>query len=121
LSLDNEKNCFMASRKSRPVALVTDSSSGIGLELAKIFAADGYDVILTSPDRGRLELAVDQVKRAAPEAGIRNIVADLAKPAGRKKLYGSAKRNARSMFLSTMPAGAYGASSSRPISKMSLQ
>jgi short-subunit dehydrogenase len=83
----------MASQKSRPVALVTGSSRGIGLELAKIFAVEGYDVILTGPDQGRLKLAADQVKRTAAGANVKTVVADLEKPAGRKKLYDAAKRN----------------------------
>jgi short-subunit dehydrogenase len=82
---------FMTSRKSRPLALVTGSSSGIGLELAKIFAAEGYNVVLTSEDREKLKLAADQVRRAAPDARIKSVVADLEKPAGRKKLYETAK------------------------------
>jgi short-subunit dehydrogenase len=72
---------------------VTGSSSGIGLELAKIFAAQGYDVILTSEDRDKLKLAADQVKRAAPGAAVKSVVADLRKPSGRTKLYDAAKRN----------------------------
>ena len=83
----------MASRKSRPLALVTGSSSGIGLELARILAADGYDLILTSENREKLQLAVDQVKRAAPDANVKSVVADLEKPSGRKKLYDATKRS----------------------------
>jgi short-subunit dehydrogenase len=82
----------MASRKSRPLALVTGSSSGIGLELAKIFAAEGHDLILTSEDQAKLKLAIDQVKRAAPDAAVKSVVADLKTSAGRKKLYNAAKR-----------------------------
>ena len=82
----------MASRKSKPLALVTGSSRGIGLELAKIFAAEGYDLVITSPDQGRLQLAADQIKRAAPDARVKSVVADLEKPAGRKKLYDATKR-----------------------------
>ena len=35
---------------NRPLAVVTGASSGIGLELAKLFAADGHDVIVAAED-----------------------------------------------------------------------
>jgi len=34
----------------RKFAVVTGASSGIGLELAKLFAADGYDLLIAAED-----------------------------------------------------------------------
>lgn len=42
--------------ESRPLAVVTGASSGIGFELAKRFADHGFDLVLAADD-GALELA----------------------------------------------------------------
>ena len=38
--------------QTRPLAVVTGASSGIGYELAKVFAKNGYDLIVASEDAG---------------------------------------------------------------------
>jgi short-subunit dehydrogenase len=60
-------------------ALVTGASSGIGYELAKLFAADGYDVVLVARRRERLEAVADEL---AAEYGVDGHVftADLSEP-----------------------------------------
>src|SRR3546814_15899303 len=41
----NDRRIFMA---DRPLAIVTGASTGIGLELAKCCAGDGYDLIIAA-------------------------------------------------------------------------
>lgn len=45
----------MTSHENRKTALVTGASVGIGYELAKLFARDGYNLILVSRDEARLK------------------------------------------------------------------
>lgn len=62
--------------------LVTGGSSGIGLALAKLFAADGYRVVLCAQDEGRLREAVAQL---SGESHI-YIVQDLSLPGAAAEL-----------------------------------
>lgn len=62
---------------SRPLALVTGASAGIGAEFARQLAARGYDLILTARRRERLEaIAADLAESYG--AACRIIVADLS-------------------------------------------
>jgi hypothetical protein len=60
-------------------ALITGASSGIGLELARIFAADKWDVALVARSEGKLRELASELQNAH---GVRArvIAADLAKP-----------------------------------------
>jgi short-subunit dehydrogenase len=60
-------------------ALITGASSGIGLELARLFAGDGHDVVLVARTEAKLR---DVASRLEKEHGIRAtvIAADLARP-----------------------------------------
>jgi hypothetical protein len=63
----------------KQTALITGASSGIGLELARLFAADGWDVVLVARSEAKLRELADSLSRdRGISAGV--IVADLAKP-----------------------------------------
>src|ERR1700722_714445 len=64
---------------AKGTALITGASSGIGTELAKLCAADGYDVILVARQRAALE---DLAFHLSQEHSIaaRALIADLAEP-----------------------------------------
>jgi NAD(P)-dependent dehydrogenase (short-subunit alcohol dehydrogenase family) len=57
------------------VALVTGSTAGIGLEIARRLAVEGAKVIITGRNRAKLDQAVASV-RAAGGAGISGVLAD---------------------------------------------
>lgn len=40
----------MSTRQQRPFAVVTGASSGIGFELAKVFAEKRFDLLITAGD-----------------------------------------------------------------------
>ena len=66
--------------------LITGASSGIGLELADLFAADGYRLVLVARNRGALRELGDQLQsRYGVE--VRISPKDLAHPAAPVELY----------------------------------
>lgn len=64
---------------SRPHALVTGASAGIGTAFAERFAKDGYDVILVARRQDRLEELARQLQEQY-SVQIKVLAADLSKP-----------------------------------------
>jgi len=64
------------------IALVTGSTSGIGLAIAKGLAAAGAETIVNGRDQGKVDRVVADLKRALPEAKLRGVAADVAGAAG---------------------------------------
>ncbi len=63
----------------RPLVLVTGASSGIGLELARLFVRDGYDVVAVAEDAELADAAADLRSGGTTVVEVR---ADLATPEG---------------------------------------
>ena len=85
-----------------PLAVVTGASSGIGLELAKQFASNGFDVILAA-DRD-LGVAGESV-RAEGGAVINAIEVDLSTREGVDQLYQAVKASGRPVAALAANAG----------------
>jgi short-subunit dehydrogenase len=68
------------------VALVTGASSGIGCELAKLFARDGYNLVLVARDQPKLD-ALAQDLQAKHGIEVKVIVKDLANPASPEEIF----------------------------------
>lgn len=62
-------------------ALVSGSTAGIGLEIARKLAHEGADVILTGRDRSKLDAAVADI-RGASEAKVTGVLADVTTAEG---------------------------------------
>ncbi len=67
-------------------ALITGASSGIGLELARLFAADGYRLVLVARNRGALRALGDEL-RTRHNIEVRVSPKDLAHPASPVELH----------------------------------
>src|SRR4051794_31953354 len=74
----------MTETSSRPLALITGASSGIGLELAKQFAEHDFDLIITAEDD---ELSAAAAQLDATGAAVEAVRADLATPEGVEEVY----------------------------------
>ena len=90
------------STSARPLALVTGASSGIGLELAKQFAVNGFDLVIAAED--------DAIATAASEldghgASVEAVQADLATSAGVEKLHDRVAAAGRPLAAAALNAG----------------
>ncbi len=67
-------------------ALITGASGGIGLEFAKLFARDGYNLVLVARNEAKLQaIKLDLEKRAGIKARV--IAKDLNEPASPDEIY----------------------------------
>ena len=52
----------------KPVTLLTGASSGIGAELARVFAAHGHELVLVARREDRLNALADEIAKAGTAA-----------------------------------------------------
>ena len=64
--------------EGRQTALITGASGGIGLELARRFAAGGYDLVLVARSTAKLEDLAGELRKHG--GAVRVLAKDLAKP-----------------------------------------
>ncbi|MEQ8857887.1 MAG: SDR family oxidoreductase [Pseudomonadales bacterium] len=86
----------------RSTALITGASSGIGYELARVFAANGHDLIVTARREDRLA----QLAQALPKgAQVHVVPVDLTKSRGPAKLLAEVKASGRRVDVLVNNAG----------------
>src|SRR4051812_48205717 len=77
---------------ARPLAIVTGASTGIGYELAKCCAQEGFDLVVAA-DEPEIMKAAEEFRRLG--AQVEAVEADLATLDGVDKLYAAAQRTNR--------------------------
>jgi len=75
---------------SKQHVLITGGSMGIGFELAKLFAQDGYNLVLVARDQGELDSAAAELKKMN-HIDVQTIAKDLFDPENAFKLYDEIK------------------------------
>ncbi len=85
-----------------PLAIVTGASSGIGLELAKCCAQNGYDLIIAA-DEAAIHSAAQTIKTLGVD--VEPVEADLSTEAGVQKLYERVKATGRQVEVLCANAG----------------
>lgn len=71
-------------------ALITGATSGIGYELAKLFAKDSYNLILVARNQDRLQDITDELKRNYA-IEVTPLAKDLFNPAAAREIYDTTK------------------------------
>ena len=69
----------------RRTALITGASGGIGLELARLFAAGGYDLVLVARSADKLEELAGELRLQG--GAVRVLAKDLAKPESPEEVF----------------------------------
>jgi uncharacterized protein len=77
--------------KSARVALITGASAGLGSEYAKLFAADGHDVVLVARRRDRLDALAKELQQAHRRRAY-VIAADLGSPHAAEQVVDEVRR-----------------------------
>lgn len=92
----------MANSATKQFAVVTGASSGIGYELAKQFAQNGFDVLVTAEDAG-ITQAASEIQ--ALGAHVETVQVDLATYDGVETLYNAIKATGRPVDAVAINAG----------------
>ena len=90
-------------------ALITGASTGIGLQLAALFARDGYSLVIVARQEGRLREAADELEKKY-EVPVTPIPLDLTRPEASAQLFEQMKKDPVSpdVLVNNAGFGTYG-------------
>jgi short-subunit dehydrogenase len=92
----------METEQNRQLAVVTGASSGIGFELAKVFAEEGFDLLIAAEDA---ELTTALMELNEGDANVEAHRVDLASEAGVIELYRHIENTGRPVDALALNAG----------------
>lgn len=96
----------MSARASRPVALITGASRGIGCAVARAFAREGYDLALVARPSGELDRVAQELDRIPARALA--FPADVAAPGSMELVVARALETFGGLDVAVNAAGVYG-------------
>ena len=67
--------------------LITGGSSGLGKELAFLYAKDGNNIILVATNKNKLEAVKEEINKLNPSIDVEYLIADLSKQEEREKVF----------------------------------
>jgi len=91
-----------APSSTRPLALVTGASTGIGLELARQFASGGFDLVVTA-EEAELAPAAASLREVGGE--VLAVQADLRAPDGVQRVWAAVQERGRPLEAAALNAG----------------
>jgi short-subunit dehydrogenase len=92
----------MNNSPTRPLAVVTGASSGIGLELARLFAEDGFDLIVAAEDAA---IATAARELQSDGGSVEPVQVDLGRAEGVEQLYARITEDGRPLAAIALNAG----------------
>lgn len=85
--------------------LITGASSGIGLELSKVFAKHEYNLVMVSQNSDNLQKAKEIVQRDNPKVKLYTIAKDLSEPSAPEEIFEYIKKNSIQVDILVNNAG----------------
>ena len=109
----------MAATKAKGLAIVTGASSGIGHELAKLLARDGYPLLLVARSRDKLE-TISQALSEQYRVQVTPLPVDLATPHAAQQIAEFLESDGRSIdvLINNAGLGTFGLFHEQPIDKI---
>lgn len=99
-----------------PLAIITGASAGIGVELARLAAADGFRPLLVARRRERLEKLAQELD-ATYECGTRTLAVDLAARGGADEVLAAADGERVEMLINNAGFGTFGPFAKTPLER----
>lgn len=94
--------------KNQPYVLITGAGSALAKEIAKIFAEDGYSLLLADHDNSCLRQLETSIKDLYPMVSVSTRSVDFAKPGAAEQLYQAIKEEGKKVSVlvnNTRPTG----------------